>query len=117
MSTTKLPERNDTPQRPTYLGKLFLRPELVDHALDFSTCRTGRFSPEEFEGVHVLGLVRLFSRLDNHSALDPHFYPVSDWKMCALRDEDRGQLCVSGAKDLVIERLYPLASACIQKTI
>jgi hypothetical protein len=53
--------------------------------------------------------VRLFSRLDNHSTLDPHFYPVGDWKMCALRDEDRGQLGVSSPKDFVIERLYPLA--------
>lgn len=91
-------------------GKSFPRPELVDHTLDFGDRGTGCFSSKEFKRVQVFGFLRLLSRLDDHSALYPHFNPVGDGQVGALRDKDRGELCVSGAEDLVIERLTPYVS-------
>lgn len=84
---------------------LFSRLKLVDHALNFGDCGTGRFVPEEFEGVHVFGLLRLFARLDDHSTFHPHFNPVRDGQMRAFRNEHGSKLCVSGAQNLVIESL------------
>ena len=65
----------------------FPRPKLVDHTLDLGGCGTRGLGPEEFQGVEVLRLLRLFSRLHNHSALYPHFNSLGRRQVGALWHE------------------------------
>lgn len=87
---------------PSYL---FLRPKLVNHAVNFADRRSGSFCSEKLKGVDILGFHGFFSSLHDHTTFHPHLNSFCNGQVRAFGNKCRGKFGVTGAQYFIIERL------------
>lgn len=88
--------------------------QLRNHAIDIQRGTASRLRPEFLKRGLVFSFEGLFASPVHHATLDPHLNALSYCEVCALRNEQGGDLRVACTKDLVEEWLWSKTSACHQ---